>query len=161
MRFCGSVVSAGFTIMEILIAGTVVFVLLGGVMLVLANVSRQIWTRTEPRLVALTDAQRALDRVSEDLRQACLSTVSCPAGQLVFRRSPPACPGPPITYSLAGTNLTRQVGTAAPVTIATGMTGFAPACASRLVNLSLTAQVTTPQGQATQTFNSNVWVRSP
>lgn len=181
MRFCGSVVSGGFTIVEILIAGTVVFVLLGGVTVVLGNVSRQIWTRTEPRLIALTEAQRALDRVSEDLRTASSASVNdtlpnrCRANLLSFRQPVVNPPGTNnrVRYSLSGTGvLTRDFdalddGTGIVTqTIVTGVTAFTPSCppggsAGVVGRLTLTAQVTTPQGQATQRFDSNVWVRSP
>jgi len=178
-RFCGSVVSGGFTIVEILIVGTVVFVLLGGVTVVLGNVSQQIWTRTEPRLIALTDAQRALDRVSEDLRAASSASVNdtlpnrCRANLLSFRQpvNPPGTNNR-VRYYLSGSSgdvLTRDFdalddGTGILTqTIVTGVTTFTPTCqpGGLVVGLALAAQVTTPQGQATQTFDSNVRVRIP
>jgi len=152
----------GLTFVEVLLV-TLIVGMVGGILLMVATSGQSAWLMTDAQLLTLTETQRALDRVSEDLRQACQSTVSCPAGagQLVFKQSP-ACADPAITYSLSGTNLTRQVGTAVPVTIATGVTGFAvPACAGGLVNLSLTAQATTPNGRTlTQTISSQVWVQT-
>lgn len=150
----------GLTLVEVLVV-TLIFGVVGGILLTVAASGQSAWWMTDAQLLTLTETQRALDRVSEDLRQACQTTVSCPAGQLVFKQSP-ACADPAITYSLSGTNLTRQVGTAVPVTIATGVTGFAvPSCAGGLVNLSLTAQARTPNGRTlTQTISSQVWVQT-
>ena len=53
--------TTGFTFIELLMVGSVVFVLLGGIMLVLSEVGAQVWNRTEVQQVSLDDAQRALD----------------------------------------------------------------------------------------------------
>jgi hypothetical protein len=144
----------------------VLFIVIGGMALVLADTGRNVWARTDAQLATLTDAQRALDRLNEDLGRACQSTLnpaSCAAtDQLVFKLSPSCATGSAITYMLTGSNLTRQVGAAAPVTVASGLTKFdVQNCSGGLVKVALTAQANTVRGPFSQTLESQIWVRNP
>ena len=145
---------------ELLIVASVVFVLVSGITLTLSQAGQQVWVRMDGALVSLSDAQRALDRVSEDLRQASQANLVCAAGQLDFD----LIGGGHITYILdANTKrLTRDDATLAKV-VADGIASFTPTCqaGSGLVRLHLLAQRTTPAGSWNQPLDSQVFVQNP
>ena len=164
---CGS---AGFTLVELIIVGSVVFILVGGISMVLAETGRQVWNRTDSRIVSLQGAQRALDRMSEDLREASRSTVvagaNCAADRLGFTidrdGSGPIAPVA-VLYTRAGDGtLSRDQDGAAQV-VAARLTGFTPTCgANGLIRLEVTAQYARLDGiVSTDTLSSQVWVQSP
>ena len=158
-----------FTLVEVLVA-TVLLALVGGVVMTLSTSGRALWVRTDSKLASMTDAQRAVDRLTEDLRKACQNSLNppdattvCGAGQLSFRQIPScAAGGPVITYRQAGSSLTRQAGAAAATTVAGNVTAFTPTCQTGgLVRLSLTAQTNSSFGiGAVRTLESTVWVQN-
>lgn len=152
----------GFTLVEVLIVGLVLS-LVGGAILVLAQTARQVWASTDARLATMTIAQQAINRLTEDLRKACASTVACPAGELQFKRSPDCDPdGPPVTYSLVGNDLEQQEGAGAPIVVVSGLEGFAPSCPTTgRVDLTVTAQTNSIGGPSRQTVVSQVWIQNP
>lgn len=156
----------GFTLVEIILVGGVLSVVIGGMMLVLAETGRNVWARTDAQLTSLTDAQRALGRVSEDLRRAVSSSLSdtgpnsCRANTLSFLESGTIRR---ITYTRDNSNaLTRQVDANPALTVASGLTAFTPACpGGGLVRLTLTARANSLRGPSTQELESAIWVRNP
>ncbi len=158
----------GVTLVEVIIVAAIVLGLVGGLLFVLANAGQKAWTGTEARLVNLTQAQSALDRVSDEVRGACAATIACGANQISFR-SGPTCTQV-VTYTLAGSNLTRQVDAAAAQVVTAGLTassatppGFTTACLSggHLVQLQVASQATSGTFMRAQALESQVWVANP
>ena len=151
--------SGGFTFVELLIVGLVVVVVVNGMAWALASSGRMTWMRTDSKTASLIAAQRALDRVSEELRQASQATVTCTADQLTFIS---AAGGTAITYHLNAGALVR---TQNEVTrsMAAQISAFTPSCrANGLVRLEVTACVAmTPTASVTQALNSQVRVPNP
>jgi len=149
----------GLTLTEVLLV-CLVFALIGGVSFAMVQSSDQTWRRTEARLATLTQAQMALDRLSEGLRQAKQAGLTCGPSTLTFTPvgGPPTPPS--VTYQLNGTNLVREVA-GVPQIVASGVQAFAPTCApgGAVVQLRLTAQVNL--WQAPMTVSSQVWVQNP
>ena len=157
----------GFSLVESLVA-CLILALVGGVILVLSQTTQRVLGVTDAELTNLTDAQQALNRLTEDLHKACQGTLGCAAGQVIFKQpsggSSTCLAGDPnITYALTAGRLTRQVGGGAPVDVATGLTAFTPACqANGVVKLRLTAQMTKPNAPSvTHRLESHVWARNP
>lgn len=153
----------GMTMVEVLIV-SLIFALVGGMTLTLAQTNRQVWSRTDAKLVSLTSAQLAMNRLTEELHQACQSTLVCSANELALKRFP-ACGAadPTVRYKRVGNRLSRQVGAEAPISVTEGLTIFAPSClSSGVVKLTLTTQAyASGVPSATQTLESDVWVRNP
>jgi hypothetical protein len=143
----------GFTIVELLIVGGVVFILLGGMTLVLSESGRRLWIQSDAEIVTLSDAQRALMRINEDLRNARQANLSCTTAATATCTTPPCLEFDPaggggrLTYQrTAGGLLTRSVG-GATQTVGSGLSGFLPTCqANGLVKLLVAAQVTGTDG---------------
>ena len=149
--------SSGFTLTEVMVA-SLLSLLLGWVMLVLSFAGNQMRVRMDAQLTTLTEAQRALNRVSEDLRQARQSGLACgPGSTLAFT----SVIGPAVTYQLNGNTLVKREGGGGPQVIASGVTAFTPTCAAggQAVQVSLTARAN--QWYAPLTLSSQVWVRNP
>ncbi len=145
----------GFTLVELMMVCAVSSLVIGAVF-VMSQAGTQAWVRTDAQLTSLTEAQQALDRLSEDLRAASQNPVpTCAGGQLTMTVG-----GVPITYSVVNTNLTRTQNATAQV-VASGVTALTPTCSQNLVSVTLTAQVGTRYGPLTQTLQSQVWVRTP
>jgi hypothetical protein len=146
---------------ELLVVGIVVLALLSGMALVLAESGKLVWVRADGQITTITDAQRALDRVSEDLRRGKQANLTCVNNQLAFDL---ADGSGRVTYARtqAGT-LTRAVGVATASAVAGGLVNFSvPSCAGGLVKLEVTAQMNLPGGgTSAQTLASQVWVQSP
>ena len=156
--------TAGFTFLELLIVGSVVFVLMGGIMLAFSRVGAQVWNRTEVRQVSLSDAQRALDRMSEDLRQASQTGLACAVDTLTL--TPAVGGGGQIQYSRAANGQLSRLQGGVTVVVGSGLTAFTPTCSAAgnagLTRLALTAQATGPKGLVSaQTLSTHVWVQSP
>ncbi|MBI3324919.1 MAG: prepilin-type N-terminal cleavage/methylation domain-containing protein [Candidatus Omnitrophica bacterium] len=158
---------AGFTLVEILVV-TVLLALVGGVAFTLSSTGQAVWTRTDTKLANMTDAQRAIDRLSEDLRKACWTTVSpqtgCQTTALTFKQLPCGAADPVLTYAQAGTSLTRQVGATAAVVVASGIQDFTHCESSGdvggIVRLSLTTQANPLVGPSVRTVESRIWVQN-
>ena len=152
--------ASGFTLVELLMVGTIAFVLVAGLTLVFARLGGQVWSRTEGSLTSLSDAQRALDRVSEDLRKASQANLVCAPGQLDFDLPDG---GPHITYTLdADTGHLMRDDAITPKVVASGIVSFVPTCqAGGLVQLHLMAQSPTSFGALSQPLDSQIWVQNP
>ena len=151
--------SDGFTFVELLIVGLIVVLVVNGMAWTLASSGRMVWARTDAKMASLTAAQRALDRVSEDLRRASQATVTCSSGQLTFV---PATGGNAVTYHVTNGSLVRtQNAVAQP--IAAQIAVFTPSCqANGLVRLQFTAQVAMAStANVTRTLDSQVRVQNP
>lgn len=150
----------GFTLVELVLVAVVVIVVIGGMVLALAQISRQVWVRTDTHLATVTAAQQALDRLSEDLRRAHQAGLTCGAGQVTFT---PLAGGGAITYLLdASGNLVRTQGPVSQI-MAAQLSSFAPSCAGELVRVQITSAVGMQGGVgiASQTLSSQIWVRNP
>ena len=167
-------VSEGFSLVELMVVGTVVFLLLGGVTLVLAQSGKQVWQQAESQIVTVSDAQRALDRMSEDLRNGRQANLACQTAAAGACITPPclafdlADGGGRLTYQLSVIGqLLRTVNTGQPQVVASGLSRFTPSCRlNGLVQLEVTAEVTYQQGETTYTLarrpmTSNVFVQNP
>ena len=147
---------------EMLIVGLIVALVVGGMTTALANSGSQIWLRTDVAMSSLSSAQRALDRISEDLhRRATQASLACSTDQITFD---PVGGGGPVAYvRTALGDLIRAEGALNDV-MTTGLDAFAPACAagSPLVRLLVTARVTAMSGiSAQRQMQSQVWVQNP
>ena len=159
----------GVTLVEVLMVTVIVLGLVGALLFVIGNAGQKAWTGTEALLVNLTQAQAALDRMSDEVRGACASSPTvpwiCGANQLQFTR-PPTC-DQSVTYSLAGNTLTRQVDPEeAPTDLTGGLNEFRATCTTdgspvHLVDLQVTAEATSGTYMRPQTLQSQVWVANP
>ena len=155
----------GMSLVEVL-AVSLIVALVGGVTLVLIQTGRRVWGSTEMKVTSLTQAQIALNRLTEDLRQACRATLSCAAGQVVFKRAPTCdAADPQITYAYnqAERTLTRQIDANPAATVASAVETFAPVCLpDGTVRVTLTAQTTMMDiPTVPQWLESKVLVRNP
>ena len=157
----------GFTYVEVLVVVMISVLVVNGMVWALTRSGQMVWTRTDSKMVSLAAVQRALDRVSEDLRRASRATVLCAAGQLTFGQDTNGDQiiDRTIIYSrnaAAGT-LIRTENNGAPKSMAAQITAFTPSCqASGLVRLQVTAQVAMPaSGSVTQRLSSQVRVPNP
>jgi len=146
----------GLTFTEVLFAGFI-FVLIAGVSLALVQSGDQVWRRIEARLATLTQAQIALDRVSEGLRSARQDGLTCSPTTLTFT---PTSGPEPVTYQLNGTDLVRDVG-GIPQVIAAGVQAFTPTCAPGGPVVQLRLMVQANVWQDPMTLNAQVWVQNP
>jgi hypothetical protein len=154
----------GFTFVEIVIVGTVVALVLGGMTWAMASSGQMVWGRTDAEITALDSAQRAIDRISEDLRRATRGEAD-PGRQVICRPGEitiyPMTGGSAAVYSLNGGNLIRAQDGASLV-MAAHISDFTPTCEARgLVRLRLTAQVGLGQSNFEQSLDSHVWIRNP
>ena len=164
---------AGFTLVEMLVA-TVVFALIGVGLMVMTTSGDRARVLTDTRLETLNIAQRAMNRLKEDLRAASQASVNntppnqCQTDALSFLHAMPP-PQDRITYTRDATGTLTRTHTpgdgtpATPLTITTGLVALTPTCGSggRLVTLTLTSRYQPPDGhELTQTIRSRVWVQS-
>lgn len=146
----------GFTLTEILLV-VLLFVFVGAVILVVAQAGARAWGTTEAQLTTLTNAQRALDRIREELTNA-RQGLTCPQNALAF--FPFNTEDGEVTYALQGGRLTRtQQGTVQ--VLAAGITQLTAVCANELVDVSLTVQNPSPVGPVTHVLQSHIWIRNP
>lgn len=143
----------GRLLIEMLIVGGVLLILFGGVALVLAQTGRNVWVHTQTQLAGLTQAQRALDRLSEDLRGASQASLACAGGTLSFTSS-----GSAMTYALDGSRHLVRTADGVPQIVGSGLAAFEPVCQGAVVELTI--KVPTLH-QDPKTFESRVWVRNP
>jgi len=149
----------GMTLTEVLMVA-MIMPLVVGVFAVLADQSQQTWLRTDTRLTSLTASQRALDRVSEELRRSTQVSVTCvDAGTLRFT----TFDGATLEYSRndQGQLIRRQIqqGPDALSATAGNLTSFAPTCEnSGLVTIRVGVRVDGHKGFSTQTLESRVFV---
>ncbi len=146
---------AGFTLVEAMMA-TVVLVLIGGMTFAMAQTSPRVWSQTSQRLSSITDGQRVLDRVSEDIRYASAATLNCaPAApnELTFTSKRGGVDAA-VAYNQQGSDLLKN-GQA----MARGVTAFrALDCTGGRVVLQLTVRV---DAASSRTLTSQVWARQP
>lgn len=156
----------GFSLVELLIVGVIMFGLLGGMAYVIIQTGTSVWGRTDTRLASLETVQRAMGRVRQDLNQARQATLTCSAVAEQLDFDPiPTIGGPHVTYRRnAQTNqLIRTPQGQVGQVVAGGVTRFTPlGCAAGLVTLEITARVVTAdQAVSTQTLKSQLMVRNP
>lgn len=72
-------VRQGYTLTELLVVVVIVFVAVGGLLLVLNEAGRNTWLTTQAQVDSQTEAQRVLDRISEDVRNVSRAQVTCAA----------------------------------------------------------------------------------
>jgi len=151
-----------FTLVEILVVA-VLLSLVGGVTFLLSSAGRGVWVRTDAKLASMTDAQRAVDRITEELRRGAQTPLpDCGAGtSLGFQLATGNMAGEQVSYQLAGTALTRSVNGAAATIVASGLADFRTRCQpGGLVRFSLTASTSSALGPATRVVESQVWVQN-
>ena len=158
----------GMSLVELLIVGVTVFTLVGGFGMVMAHTGQWLWLTTDARVEMMTAGQRAMDRLTEDLRRASQATLgatcSAAAGMAFQQRNANGTLGPTITYALNGTQLTRTLTGQNPQVIVGGVKTFAPTCqAGGVVRLDLTVQGTrkVPGNSQSYQLASQVWVKNP
>lgn len=101
----------GFTLIELMISlGLFALIAVAGLGMVDGILGVQI--RTEARLSRLSDLQRAMLVIENDLDAVAGGDMTGTADGIAFVRSAPGLGGPavPVRYSLSGDTLTRQVG---------------------------------------------------
>lgn len=158
----------GFTLVELLVVGVVVFGLIGGITLVLAQSGNRIWGRTEAELTNMTNARTALSRIGQDVRlasQACFAVCGADALSLA-RKSDDVCDeATRVTFTRdAGTRQLRRTpaGQAAQV-MAGGLTGFAPICQPNgLIRIQVTVDGPAGRSQAAPyALESQIFAQNP
>ena len=156
----------GMTLIELMVAGGVVFVVLCGLTYSIATTGDNVWARTDTLLAAMTPAQQAINRITEDLHAATLAQpVTCAAGDLQFTRKV-AGADRAIRYQLdAATGmLSRTEGLNPAQVVAANISALTfPTCnVNGVVQLSLTARVVPRRGPVViQTLASQVLIRHP
>ena len=167
----------GVSLLELLIVTVIVLLVVMGSILVLTRTGGQMWSRTDAQMTSATAAQQALNRLTEDARQARRSGLACnlngPGVEVWFLTLPPANGSPEVQYTfrpsdpdpLIRRSLMRTVQGSPAQVVATGITAFSPvncAAGSELVRISLTAQVAGFGGVSSpQTLVSQMWVPNP
>jgi len=152
----------GFTAVELLIVSGIAFGLWGGLALMTTDAGSRVWSRTDSQMATMSAAQRALNRLTEDLRAASLAApVTCLPGDITFTRS---SDGAAMRYQFnaATGNLTRTEG-GVPRVVAGNLTALTfPTCANGLVRIALTTRVAPAnRTPATYTLDSQVRIRNP
>ena len=162
---------SGFTLVELLVVCLIVMSV-GGMLFLIADSGLKTWLFTDAQLESQTEVQRAIDRMSDDLREAPLDEIDC------------VIPNGPLTIGLAGTaarityrftagaglhpgtgTLVREVGDpmASSATIASNIVDGSFTCtdpANQVVSLSLTSRGRTTQGRVLdQAVNTSVWIQ--
>ena len=126
--------------------------LIGLTLLALSVTGPRVATQSTALFGSITDAQRVLDRLREDLRSASAATLNCaPAApnELEFSQGSTL-----IAYNYDGSRLWRN-----GAMVASGITRFQPACfAGGRVALDVAVRVRT---NVSRTLTSQVWVRNP
>jgi Tfp pilus assembly protein PilW len=173
----------GLTLIELLAVALMTFFVLGGAILVLAEAGRGPLLQHGAQMDAQVTAQRAIDRVSAELRQAMGATADCSLptqlsfvlpnqtvqadGTILVDEANPR----QIVYRFQGSQLIRsQNGVDDPSPVATNLAtpgdgdacnGVFTACNGDVVTLCVTAQAPTTRGQQamSQTLTSQVWLR--
>ena len=153
---------AGFTAVELLIVGGIVFGLVGGMMFVTTDAGSRVWARTDSQVATMTATQQVLNRLREDLHAASLAAgiTTCAPRDLQFTR---ASDGAVIRYQLDAVTGTiqRTVGAAAGV-IAGNVSEMIPTCANGVVRVALTTRVVPGRWQtATHTVESQMRIQNP
>lgn len=161
----------GYTLVEFLVVA-VVLIILGLAAVILMETGKSSWVLTDTQLQTQTEAQRVIDRVAEDAREATASNVTCTGGGAGVQVIPVT--GPPITYTLAATpsppglpdtnTLTRSQGGTA-VVMATRLVEFScvkASAESQVVQLQVTARSRTPnQRLVDQAVTTDIWMEVP
>ena len=132
----------GMTFVELLIVGLIVALVINGMAFALATSGKNVWLRTDSRMTSLSAAQRALNRLSEDLHRASQATLNCSTANTVTFT--PVGAADPVTYTLNSANNTlTRTDTLGTQVVAGYIRAFAPACQPNnpLVQLQLTARV--------------------
>ena len=169
----------GLTIVELMCV-MVVFAMMTGMIFAVTDSGSKVWARTEGQIATFGHVQRAMDRVSEDLRRASIAGKPLPEDPALHKPALQTCCVEPgqldftmlkddnskvrVTYAFDGGTgrLTRtQEGVSAVV--ASNLTRFTPTSQSGgRVRLQVTAQVTMPNGVASiQNLDSQVLVQNP
>ena len=157
----------GFTLVEMLITA-VIMTVVGGMIIIFIQVSRQSWLLTDTRLTAQVAVQQAMNRLREDVRAADQGSVTCLPGngadvtddRLRLTQDDGATA---IEYRLSGTSLIRQRG-GVDQAVASDIAAFiVPAiCSGGLATVTVTARVSSPLGGSTiQTLTSEIWAQAP
>ena len=157
---------AGFTMLELSIVAAILVAVAGVLGIVLIRSGELVWVRTDLQLTAMTDAQRAMDRLRDDLRIAARSSLaSCSetVGLSFQIRNPDGSLTPVITYTRTGTRLFRtRFGEPAQV-VADNVVTFTPVCEpGGVVSLQVAARPPTSRTSIgfVQTLSSKVLVKN-
>lgn len=157
----------GLTALELLVVGCVAIVILLGMSAVIAQSGQQVWAHIDGRSATMTITQRAMNRLSEELRRARQPTVSCPqANRLSFIRSDT---GANVQYWCEGCDetgsgmLIRSEG-GVPQVVVSGLASLTLSCpppSDGMMRVRLTAKTGTAPGKSASVLESRVWVRNP
>ena len=150
----------GFTFVEVLMVA-LILALVGGAVMVLAQTGRSIWVNTDARLATMASAGQAVSRITEDLRNACASTLTCAGNSLSFRQVPCGVADPRITYARVGKTLTRQVEGDTSTIAAPDIVEFSARCANSMARVMLATQDDTVGWPSLQRVSSQIWVQNP
>ncbi len=155
----------GFTLVEVLMT-MLILSFLSGVLLVFAQTGGAVWQSAEARLTSLDDAQRAMNRLTEDIRRASQGCFGpCTADDLsMARRINGVCDDATrVTYRREATGLlSRTAGAGAPQIVATGLTALTAACQPQgVVAIAIQARADAGGRVGAQQLESQVWVQNP
>jgi len=103
-------VRCGYTLVELLVVVLIVFVAVGGLLLVLSEAGRNTWLTTQAQVDSQTEAQRVLDRISQDVRNASRAQVRCNAAAPQLEIGPNGNPAE-IEYRCTGCTVGGGTGT--------------------------------------------------
>ncbi len=157
-----------FTLVEIMMASSVL-TLIGGAVVVLTQTGRNAWLLQDQRYTSLLNAQRVMNQLTIDLRQASAATVSC-SPNLAFSLDPDFG-GTAVSYAVDDNNQLARMVAGAPQVVAAGVSAFTPSCLGngvvRLVfsTIAESPGVVNPGTDSftsiTHTVESQVWVPNP
>ncbi len=160
--------SSGFTLVELITVLVLVVVVGLGVVLSLTRTNEQTWLRTDTMIASNTSAQRALDRLTADLRRAKRQFLRCdpqnvnnPVDDVL--QFYPLNNTPQVSYFVTAGTLYREQGGTPLQVAASGITAFQPVCAANaeLVQILLTARVKGLAGTMDQTLMTQVRAQNP
>lgn len=164
--------SRGLTLVETLMVSAV-FAIVGGALMVTSRSMQQASLQQDADRARALQAQKAVDRMAEDLRNAS-STIGLACGANQLTMTIPGAPNTAVTYSCAGCSdaapgvLLRATNPATiTLTIASGITVFTSVCATvpggSVATLTLAAQTrgNSLQRALTTTLTTKVWIENP
>ncbi len=152
----------GLTLVELLATIPLILIVVLAIG-VLERTGRQFWVRTDSQMTLLTQSQRALDHLHEDLRQASRSCLACPGSDLWLAQADNGtCKTETrIHYQRANDQLLRIPEGQAAELITPGATAFATTCTNGLVEVSLTLQADARSGATIYRNESKIFVQNP
>ena len=152
-------------LLEAIVVGVVVSIV-SAMTMMLAKSGQAMWMMTSARLSAISSAQQAINRLTEDLQlasQQSVSAAACAETGFSFKKlNGDGSMGPTVTYARDGDQLIRTMMNQPAQIKAVGVVAFRPECRpGGVVALEVTTQAGRGSKSVVSTVKSRVWIRNP